>query len=177
MNTLTREAPSTRRQEIITELLTHYQDLIAPTTGGPGDGTGTIQTPPTYTKTVRLLEHALREMRLVACWNWWHINERYIRSERSIKTLGRINGHWINLAPNQAIVSQPGGWTLALTDQRKPKNANGTPRPEFIPVTICTWNPQVRQENLNSGIAWIARQFDHYGCEPYVPPQLHEIAA
>ncbi len=166
----------TRRETIIAELLDRYPDLID-TDSGTGNGDGVIGTPPTYTASVRLVEQALAELHSFAPVQWWHVHERYIRSERVRREVGRIKGRWIGLAPNEAIVAQPGGWTLALTDQRQPRNSDGTPKPEWVSVVVVTWNEHVRAEKVRRGVSWIAGRFDTYGCEPYVPQQVFQDAA
>lgn len=83
------------RAEVITELLSRYDELVSPLNGPSGvrgDGDSVISTPATYTASVRELERLLRVMRedrtealqivggpkVSVRSLWWHVHHRYI---------------------------------------------------------------------------------------------------
>lgn len=164
----------THREQVIVELLERYTELADPMqSGNGGEGGWGLSMPGTYTASVRELERLLGQMREERRSQWWHVTERYIRAERSKKTLTLKGGRWYGLEPHEAVVGVPGGWTLALATERSKKTRKG----DDLQVTIARWNSAVRAHKVTLGVAWIADQWDARRIgEPMLPAAVMAAA-
>lgn len=175
---------SSRREQVIVDLLERYNDLIDPVRAGNGDGiTGLLRMPPTYDDSVRELERLLVRMRddrhhplltttsgdkvsLRSCW--WHLNRRYLECATVMRTLTWRRGRWVGLNGHELVVAQPGGWELALAAERSRKRRDAT---QQLRVKVAVWDPQVRADRVQRGVVWLA---DEWGLvhEPMLPREL-----
>jgi hypothetical protein len=76
------------RVDVLRELLERYHELVDPsigTNGEKGNGEQPPEMPGAYTVDVKELERLLRLLRSARPTLWWHVSERYLRSNRAIR--------------------------------------------------------------------------------------------
>lgn len=139
----------THREEIVTQLLERYVELVDPMQSGNGSGdTGLRLMPATYTASVRELERLMQRMRQERRSQWWHVSERYIRAEhvlRDVKVKRRTKH----------------GKTVTVVERQ----------------VVTSYHPGVRLEKVRRGVAWLADEWDARRIgEPMLPRDV-QVAA
>ncbi len=159
---------SQSRIEIITTLLERYDELVDPSQmrDQPGDGTGLVLMPRTWTASVRELERLLCVMRedrtspllalpnghnvsLRACW--WHINAWYLTAE-------------VTLA---AAPAQPKAPRKKRELKREQVDAFG----DALKIRRVRRDPAAREEIALRGVRWMAHHW-RLVSEPMLPNEL-----
>ena len=149
----------TRRHQIITELLRHYNDVEATLnskTGIPGDGDTPPLMNPAWNHSYRELERVIRHMRHTKPRLWWHVRQRYIATTTTMTECPVRKGRILlpprsELAAGQAVVGA-----------------------KTVRVQLRTWHPDVQEAQVARGIDWISR---HFRGEPYLPDELADRVA
>lgn len=171
-----------RRKDAIRDLLERLPDLTEPGTGGTGiAGSGerlmlmphdsrchiTDWNPPLCTcwrRSVVELERLLYRLQFENYPLFRQITLRYLRAERVTKDLRYLSGRWHGLAPNEAVSVVPGGWALALADQRQ-KRSN---RALEARVTVARWSESVDSKRVDEALSWLSREWAA-SSEPMLP--------
>lgn len=143
------------RIEVIRTILERYDELTDPMQAGNGSGdTGLRLMPATYTASVREVERLLVQARddrshpLVTLETgakasirslWWHLNARYIASHDVIK-------------PRNVTRRAKNGKKLTVAERQ----------------VVPQYDPRVRLELVDAGVAWLARSWARQ-FEPMLP--------
>lgn len=148
----------TRREEIIIEMLSRYQEAQEPDGKGgqPGSGERVPLMPATWNRSYRELERCLRELRAERTCQYWHLSERYLRC-RIITVDCKVVKGKIRLPEHSELV--------AGAAQAGEKTAR---------VRLRQWDPGVRAEKVRRAVAWLAVSFQG---DPYMPVEMTELAA
>lgn len=150
-----------RRIEILTLLLTHYNDVEDPTYGAsgiPGNGTKLPRMNPEWNRTYQELERCLRLMRNEAPWLWWDIRERFLNYQTCrirVPVTRTAKGPRPHLPPN--------------TEEIAPVQLD-TKHGIYL---VRRWAEHVNPTNITAGLEWISTTFQG---EPFLPDALLEAA-
>ena len=156
------------RESVIVTLLERYEELVDPmqVRDTPGEGSGLVLMPRTYTASVRELERLLAVMRedrthpLIALPNthkvslracWWHINEWYLRAQVTLAS-----------AP-----AQPKAPRKRRELRRDQVDAFG----DALKVRRVRRDPAAREAIALVGVRWIAENWGLVS-EPMLPNEL-----
>lgn len=150
----------TKRETTIADILNRWDELVerAGRSGVRGDDDTVSLMPRSYNASVREVERLMRRMKVERPSQWWHVSERYLRSQRSSKTVLWWQGRW-QLPAHHEVVAQPGGWTLELARGKKRR------APQEFRVAVVSWSPAVRAQKVRLGLAWLAGEWS-LGHEP-----------
>lgn len=143
----------TRREQIIEQMLRHYNEAEEVNGNGSGFGTGDLVplTPATWNRSYQQLETLLDRMRTERKSQWWHVHQRYIAAQVAMVD-AHITNKKLKLPPHCEL-------------------AAGAPQvgAKTVRVRVVRWNPAVRDEKVRRGIGWLA---DHYHGEPFLPEEF-----
>lgn len=149
----------TRRQEIITEMLRHYNDAEDPMNGPSGvrgDGLSLPLMPEAWNQSYRELERVLKVMRDEVPWLWWDIRERFLACQvRMVEA--KVSKGRVKLPDNCEVAA--GAVEVGS---------------KTVKVRVRQWSPLVRQERVEAGVCWISERFRG---EPFLPDEFAEQAA
>jgi len=149
----------TRRHQIITELLRHWNDVEATlnsNSGLPGTGERIPLMSPAWNHSYRELERVCRVMRHRKPRLWWHVRNRYLACDTIMAECSVRKGRILlparcELAAGQAVVGA-----------------------KTVRVQVRTWHPDVQDAQVERGVEWISR---HYQGEPFLPEELADRIA
>lgn len=170
MTLVARTGAPSHRTKVLEQLLEHYNDLIDPMQmrDQPGDGTGLILMPATYTATVRELERLIRRMRddrqhplihhdgekVSLRQLWWHLNAWYIAVEHKTYT-----------PPLKVAKGKKGKLIKLQVDDQG----------VALPQVRVLRSPEARYQLALKAVEWLSASWE-LTSEPFLPREL-ELAA
>lgn len=147
----------TRREEILVEMLRHFNECEDPArlNGEPGSGDRTPLMAPEWNRSYRELERCIRLMRDEVPWLWWDVRERFLACEvRTIEV--RVKNGKPRLPAHCEVAA--GAVEVGAKSVR---------------VRVRAWSPLVRPERVEAGVRWLSGRFRG---EPFLPKELTEAA-
>lgn len=149
----------TRREEIIVEMLRHYNDAEDPAfamAGIRGDGTRVPEMSQAWNRSYRELERCVRLMRDEAPWLWWDVRERFLACQVRMVD-ARVRNGKVRLPAHCEVAA--GAVEVGAKSVR---------------VRVRSWSPLVDMARVEAGVRWIS---DRFRGEPFLPRELTEEAA
>lgn len=187
---------SQRRTEVIVALLESYSELTDPRQSGNGGnrtgltlqahahhcaiyhdrpkdqiplsrtGIGLFAGCTCHLAQYRELDRLLDVMQGERRSQWWHLNERYLRCEHTLKTVRFVRGTTVGIVTGHAatlkvhplgthqelVIGKSVNWEAALQEQRHKRSQTPLDRK----VLVAAWNPSVRMQKVKLGVDWLA---------------------
>ncbi len=141
------------------EMLRRYTEAQEPLSGRsqvPGSGDRLPLMPPTWNDSYRELERCLRQLRDTRPTCYWHLCERFIRTQDLTLELPVRRGR-VKLPPHTEVAAghvSIGAKTAKLRCRR--------------------WSSSVREQKVRLALAWLVREFRGM---PFLPLEFTELAA